>query len=479
MPPSGTTENYVFCTKSAHVKSGEKDDANAMTPNRLIVFLVFVSGIAVAVIGTLLTQYIRGLSTEFTGQEFHHVFSPLPSESILNIYDEGAMSIALRPFEIGNSEIESTAASVAEALSSLHLALEMKLAGKQEKAIKLFQHAVALAPHHPDVLNHYGEFLEHTQNNVIKANEFYTRALSYQPNHKSALINSQRTARVVEELDRRILRRIDQKRNTLSAIPDNNAALIRAKKEAYFQHIYHTVGIEGNTMNLAQTRAIVETRIAVAGKSIDEHNEILGLDAAMKYINATLVNRVGSISIKDILEIHRRVLGHVNPVEGGRFRRTQVYVGGHIPPGPDDIHYLMEEFALWLNSERAIRMHPVRYAALAHYKLVHIHPFSDGNGRTSRLLMNMILMQAGYPPVIIQKQHRHKYYENLQIANSGDVRPFVRFIAECTEQTLDLFLWATSEFSRQVPALSQDTLNTDKQNTIILEDESSDDFEDD
>lgn len=120
-----------------------------------------------------------------------------------------------------------------------------------------------------------------------------------------------------------------------------------------------------------------------------------------------------------------------------------------------------------------------RYAALAHYKLVHIHPFSDGNGRTSRLLMNMILMQAGYPPVIIHKRHRHKYYENLQVANGGDVRPFVRFIAECTEQTLDLFLWATSEFSKQVPALSQDSISRDKQNTIILDDDDSSEFEND
>ena len=188
-------------------------------------------------------------------------------------------------------EHTSDAASTSEALSSLHLALEMKISGKQNKAVKLFQHAVALAPRHPDVLNHYGEFLEYMQNDVIKANEFYVRALTFEPNHESAMMNRQRTARVVEELDRRMLSRIDEKRNTLSSIPDNSAALIRAKKEAYFQHIYHTVGIEGNTMNLAQTRAIVETRTAVAGKSIDEHNEILGLDAAMKYINATLVNR--------------------------------------------------------------------------------------------------------------------------------------------------------------------------------------------
>ncbi|XP_050589680.1 protein adenylyltransferase Fic isoform X2 [Bombus affinis] len=453
----------------------EKQNANvamSMTANRLVVLFVFVSGIAVAVIGTLLSQYIRGFLKYLPDHDYRHVFIPLPTEGELNVYDEGTLDLALPRTELRHQlEIENSATSTAEALTSLYLALEMKLSGKQKKAIKLFQHAVALAPRHPDILNHYGEFLEHTQNDVIKANEYYVRALSFQPNHEGALINSQRTARVVEELDRRMLRRIDEKRNTLSTIPDNNAALIRAKKEAYFQHIYHTVGIEGNTMNLAQTRAIVETRTAVAGKSIDEHNEILGLDAAMKYINATLVNRMGSISIKDILEIHMRVLGHVDPVRGGQFRRTQVYVGGHVPPGPGDIHYLMEEFALWLNSERAIRMHPVRYAALAHYKLVHIHPFSDGNGRTSRLLMNMILMQAGYPPVIIHKQHRHTYYENLQIANTGDVRPFVRFIAECTEQTLDLFLWATSEFSRQVPALSQDTLFTERRDTIILEDD--------
>lgn len=88
-------------------------------------------------------------------------------------------------------------------------------------------------------------------------------------------------------------------------------------------------------------------------------------------------------------------------------------------------------------------------------------------------------MQAGYPPVIIHKHHRHKYYEYLQIANSGDVRPFVRFIAECTEQTLDLFLWATTEFSKQVPALSQESIIRNRHRTIILDDEGSGDFLDD
>lgn len=85
-----------------------------------------------------------------------------------------------------------------------------------------------------------------------------------------------------------------------------------------------------------------------------------------------------------------------------------MFVGGHVPPGPSHIGTLMENFSRWLNSETTLMLHTVRFAALAHYKLVHIHPFTDGNGRTSRLLMNMILMQAGYPPVIIPKGERHK-----------------------------------------------------------------------
>lgn len=87
------------------------------------------------------------------------------------------------------------------------------------------------------------------------------------------------------------MKRLDEKRDAISAIPDSNTGFKRAKKEAYIQNIYHSVGIEGNTMTLAETRFILETRNSVGGKSVDEHNEILGLDAAMKFVNASLVNR--------------------------------------------------------------------------------------------------------------------------------------------------------------------------------------------
>lgn len=83
-----------------------------------------------------------------------------------------------------------------------------------------------------------------------------------------------------------------------------------------------------------------------------------------------------------------------------------MFVGSHVPPPHEEIPSLMENYISWLNSEEAHSMHPVRYAALAHYKLVDIHPFVDGNGRTSRLIMNLILLKSGYPPVMIVKEQR-------------------------------------------------------------------------
>lgn len=436
--------------------------------NKFCISIVFVSGFIFALSVNFFSVYLTIPYLEPVESSQKKVFSPLPDES-LQVFDEGTLGLIIHKPEPQEKQ-SNLDGNVSEAISSLHAALEMKKAGKHDKALKLFKHAMALAPKHPDILNHYGEFLEETHKDVVQADQLYFRALAYSPSHSGALANRERTARIVEEIDRETLRRIDNKRDRLSSIPDSNAAFRRAKKEAYFQHIYHTVGIEGNTMTLSQTRSIVETRMAVAGKSIMEHNEILGLDAALKYINATLVNRLGGITIKDILEIHKRVMGFVDPVEGGSFRRTQVYVGGHVPPGPHEIQLLMEEFSHWLNSERAARMHPIRYAALAHYKLVHIHPFTDGNGRTSRLLMNTILMQAGYPPVIILKQDRHKYYRYLEMANYGDIRPFFRFIGECAEHTLDLFLRATSEYATEIPALEQ----YENSRTIILDEDFDD-----
>jgi Fic family protein len=237
-----------------------------------------------------------------------------------------------------------------------------------------------------------------------------------------AILNLKRASPVVNKMDRIELNKLDLLLKKFYEIPATNSALKRAKREAYFMHIYHSNAIEGNTLNLQQTRHIIENRMAINGKSLIEHQEVLGLHEAMKYINETLLYRqFGIVSIKEILAIHRRVLGFTDPIAAGSFRKHQVFVGHFTPPPPHLVESLMNEFIEWLNSNQLFKeLHPVEIAALAHYKFVYIHPFYDGNGRTSRILMNLILMKTGYPPVIIKKEERLNYYEYLEMANQGD-----------------------------------------------------------
>lgn len=176
-----------------------------------------------------------------------------------------------------------------EAEMNLKAAIELKRAGKFDKALKVFQHSLALSPNHPKILTEYGIFLESYNNDIILADSFYFRALTYDPNYQRALTERQRTAGVVQDIDEERLRRLDEKRDLLAQVDSNSAAMKRATKEAYILHIYHSVGIEGNSMTLSETRSVLETRMAVSGRSVDEHNEVLGLDSAMKYVNASLV----------------------------------------------------------------------------------------------------------------------------------------------------------------------------------------------
>ncbi|XDB59102.1 PREDICTED: adenosine monophosphate-protein transferase FICD isoform X1 [Capra hircus] len=360
----------------------------------------------------------------------------------LSLTSRGAALLAVKT--------KASPAGKLEAKAALNQALEMKRQGKRQKAHRLFLHALKMDPGFVDALNEFGIFSEEDKD-IIQADYLYTRALTIAPHHEKALVNRDRTLPLVEEIDQRFFSIIDSKVKKVMSIPKGNSALRRVMEETYYHHIYHTVAIEGNTLTLSEIRHILETRYAVPGKSLEEQNEVIGMHAAMTYVNTTLLSRVGSVSIGDVLEIHRRVLGYVDPVEAGRFRATQVLVGHHIPPHPQEVEKQMQEFVQWLNSEDAMNLHPVEFAALAHYKLVYIHPFIDGNGRTSRLLMNLILMQAGYPPITIRKEQRSEYYHVLEVANEGDVRPFIRFIAKCTETTLDTLLFATTEYPVALP----------------------------
>ncbi|KAI1900986.1 hypothetical protein AGOR_G00055490 [Albula goreensis] len=330
-----------------------------------------------------------------------------------------------------------------EAKAALQQALEMKKQGKREKAHKLLVHALNMNPEFVEALTELGTILEE-EKDVIQADHLYTKALTLSPCNEKALVSRDRTLPLVEEIDQRHFGVIDGKVRRLMSIPKGNSALRRVMEETYYHHIYHTVAIEGNTLTLSEIRHIIETRYAVPGKSLQEQNEVIGVDAAMKYINTTLLSRVGSFTIGDILEIHRRVLGYVDPVEGGRLRTNQVFVGHHIPPHPQDLDRHMQELVQWLNSEEALNLHPCGVCRFG--------PLQAG---------------ARYPPITIRKEQRAEYYNTLDTANEGDVRPFIRFIAKCTEMTLDTLLIATTEHAVGLPGASHQPC-TDCKQTIPI-----------
>lgn len=281
--------------KSDKMEENLRAEAARNRVTQFSIFAIFISGALFALtLNLLLNQRSFQLSQ-------------LPDKRLLALHDDVSLIPLMFPPSTEETQEDSNNNKViqsnsspnqlsqvkneAEALSSMRVAIEMKLDGKDEKALRLFKHAMALNPRHPEILTSYGEFLEHNHKDVIGADEMYHRALMVSPKHEAALVNRKRTAHIVERLDQKRLTRLDEKRNALSGIHETNAALRRAKKEAYIQHIYHSVGIEGNTMSLSETRSVLETRMAVEGKSIAEHNEIIGLDSALKFINESLVNK--------------------------------------------------------------------------------------------------------------------------------------------------------------------------------------------
>uniref|UniRef100_A0A0N5BDE7 protein adenylyltransferase n=1 Tax=Strongyloides papillosus TaxID=174720 RepID=A0A0N5BDE7_STREA len=315
--------------------------------------------------------------------------------------------------------------------------------GNFKKAQAIIENALLKSPLHTDILMEYGIILEKEETGIILADTIYTKVLNYNPYHSEALIRRQRTLPIVQKYDNKLLKALYYKRDEFYKIRKNIGAFRRALKECYFQHVYHTVALEGNTMSYLQTRMFLETGRAIGGKSIFEHNEILGLDAALRFLNQSKIS-LGGIGLPEILQIHHKVMAYVDPENAGKIRKVQVYVGGFTPPAPQYIDSEMKNFIEWLNDYDTLQMDPVELAAIAHYKLVFIHPFVDGNGRTARLLMNLILSRSGFPPIIIPLEERLNYYKTLKEANDGDLRPFIRFIIQQTDKTLQYFIDTTA-----------------------------------
>jgi cell filamentation protein, protein adenylyltransferase len=205
---------------------------------------------------------------------------------------------------------------------------------------------------------------------------------------------------------------------------------------------YTSNAIEGNTLTRAETALVIEKGLTVGGKSLKEHFEANNHAHALQWIRTLVSKTVQDIDEAIILQIHRYILEAIDDVNAGFYRNILVRISGSpvILPNPLKVPDLMADFIAWIHSSK---QNPIELAALAHYKLVSIHPFVDGNGRTARLLMNLILMMHGYPPAIIRPEDRLAYIKSLESAQLGSsLDRYIALIARAIDQSLEIYLKA-------------------------------------
>lgn len=217
--------------------------------------------------------------------------------------------------------------------------------------------------------------------------------------------------------------------------------LIRELKADFLiKSTYHSNAIEGNTLTVYETKAVLEDGITIAGKSMREHLEAINHKEAI-LVAEEIVQEEIPFSERVVKDLHSIVLNKIDRENAGMYRNRNLIISGasHTPPDAFMVPQLMTDLIAWYRS--VTELHAVERAAILHSKFVNIHPFTDGNGRTARLMLNLELVRSGYLPVIIETERRFDYYELLdQVAISGEYEEFVMFIAEHEEKELERYL---------------------------------------
>ncbi len=230
---------------------------------------------------------------------------------------------------------------------------------------------------------------------------------------------------------------LNKKLNSKRPIPKET--LKSLKDSINLEWTYNSNGIEGNTLTLRETQIVLEG-ITVGGKSIKEHLEAINHERAILFLD-DLIKDKKPITEWNIKNIHQLILKEIDNDNAGKYRNENVTIKGatHIPPDYLIVPELMEK--LIINYEYWKKYHPIIRAALLHGELVKIHPFVDGNGRTSRLVMNLSLMNSGYLPVIIKKEKRLEYYNALDKAHTtGNYTDFIKLVNELEIEMLNKYL---------------------------------------
>lgn len=243
---------------------------------------------------------------------------------------------------------------------------------------------------------------------------------------------------------------LDTKKHALDRLRPLSADVVR-NLDAWFrvELTYTSNALEGNTLSRRETAVVLEKGLTVGGKTLKEHLEATNHARAIDFV-ATLVDRRRIISEQQLLRLHELVLEGIDDANAGRYRNVTVRIAGStvVLPNPRRVPDLMREFSDWLAARP--QLHPVAFAAEAHYRFVSIHPFIDGNGRTARLLMNCLLMMHGYPPAIIRPRDRAAYLGALETAQLGGPRAsYDSLIVRAVARSLDIYLDAAGNRTRR------------------------------
>jgi Fic family protein len=238
-----------------------------------------------------------------------------------------------------------------------------------------------------------------------------------------------------------LLHEVDALKTKLQAMrPLPVEALNKIKAAFEMEYTYESNRIEGNTLTLQETALVVSEGVTIGGKSMREHLEAINHAQAVEFIKDIATADV-EISERIIKEIHAIILHGINKEEAGKYRSVPVMIVGskHTPPQPYLIAPQMEQLITTYQLMKENKEHPVVIAAFLHDELVKIHPFIDGNGRTSRLLMNLYLLSNGYTITILKGDNEAKqaYYKALEQSHTGNNRePFYLLAAKAVKTSL-------------------------------------------
>lgn len=228
------------------------------------------------------------------------------------------------------------------------------------------------------------------------------------------------------------IKNLTEEVETFRETPLDKIALEKLREHFRTHHIFHSTGIEGNRLTLQETSLVLKEGIDISGKPLKDSIEVKNLGIAFDFLYE-LAREDVQVSENYLKQIHKLIIGDDESLSPGEYRNIGVIITGsdHTPPEPFEVPIKMRDLFDWINENES--QNPIITAAVAHHEMVKTHPFKDGNGRTARLLLNLILLKAGFPICNIKRTERPDYYNALSLADEGEYEPIIEVVTNnCT-----------------------------------------------